>query len=102
PCARRVSERLAESHRSAEPLQHAARSLDRLHGAHVFLFLVESYGATVIDRPDLARDIDPVSDAIARSLADAGFDVASGLLSSPTYGGRSWLAQETVATGVRA
>jgi len=99
---RRRSDALAEIHRSDERLQHARRSLDRLHGAHVFLFLVESYGATVIDRPDLARDIDPVYDAIARSLADAGFDVASGLLSSPTYGGRSWLAQETVATGVRA
>jgi hypothetical protein len=99
---RRRAEARAEIRRSDDRLQHAPRKLGRLHGAHVFLFLIESYGATVIDRPDLARDIQPVYDATARVLAGAGFDLASGLLSSPTTGGRSWLAQETVATGVRA
>jgi hypothetical protein len=99
---RRRAAALADIRRNDEALARAAHGLGRLHGAHVFLFLVESYGATVIDRPDLARDIAPVYEATGRALAAAGFDVASGLLSSPTYAGRSWLAQETVATGVRA
>ena len=99
---RRRTEALAEIRRSDAGLRRAARGLGRLRGAHLFLFLVESYGATVLERPDLARDIEPVYDATARVLAGAGFDVASGLLSSPTYAGRSHLAQETLATGVRA
>jgi len=56
----------------------------------------------VLERPDLARAIDPVYGATGSALAGAGFDVASGLLSSPTYAGRSHLAQETLATGFRA
>ena len=99
---RRRADALAEIRRSDAGLRRAARGLGRLRGAHLFLFLVESYGATVLERPDLARDIEPVYDATARVLAGAGFDVASGLLSSPTYAGRSHLAQETLATGVRA
>ena len=83
-------------------LRHSARGIERLHGANVFLFLVESYGETVIDRPDLAREMAPTYAAVANTLRAAGFDVASGLLASPTYAGRSWLAQETLATGVAA
>jgi hypothetical protein len=56
----------------------------------------------VLDRPDMARGIDETYESAAKVLAGAGFDVASGLLSSPTYAGRSHLAQETLATGIRA
>jgi len=100
--ARRREEALAEIRRTDQRLQHAAPNLAWLHGANVFLFIVESYGETVLERPDLARGIQPVYEATGRALADAGFDVASGLLSSPTYAGRSHLAQETIATAFRA
>jgi hypothetical protein len=75
-------------------------NLEKLGGASVFLFLVESYGAAALERPDLAARMSPVYDRIESRLA--GFHVASGLLDSPTYAGRSWLAQETLLTGVRA
>jgi len=84
-----------------ERLRGAPHDLQRLQRASVFLFLVESYGATVIERPDHARRIEPVYAAAERRLQSAGFQVVSRLLSSPTYAGRSWLAQETLATGVR-
>jgi hypothetical protein len=84
-----------------EALRRSARGLAGLHGASVFLFLVESYGVTVLDRPELARQIDPVYAWAERTLHEGGFQVASGLLSSPTYAGRSWLAQATLATAVR-
>jgi hypothetical protein len=100
--ARRRAEAAAAIRRSDQVLQRAARGLGRLSGANVFVFVVESYGETVLERPDLARGIDPVYEATGRALAGAGFDVASGLLSSPTYAGRSHLAQETLATAVRA
>ena len=99
---RRRQAALAEIRRTDHDLRHAAGGLGRLRGANVFLFLIESYGETVLDRPDLARAIEPLYEATGGALAAAGFDVASGLLSSPTYAGRSHLAQETLATGVRA
>jgi len=103
--ARRRQDALAEIRQvdqRLQRLQDTTHRLARLQGANVFLFLVESYGETVLARPDLARQIEPVYEATGRDLARAGFDVASGLLSSPTYAGRSHLAQETLATGVRA
>jgi hypothetical protein len=100
--ARRRQEALAEIRRSEEALRRTPRTLGRARGTNVFLFLVESYGEAVLERPDLARAIDPVYGATGSALAGAGFDVASGLLSSPTYAGRSHLAQETLATGFRA
>jgi hypothetical protein len=100
--ARRRQEALAEIHRNDQRLREAARALGTWRGANVFLFLVESYGETVLERPDLARDIEPVYAAAGDALAAAGFDVASGLLTSPTYAGRSHLAQETLATGFAA
>ena len=51
---RRRQEALAEIRRNDQTLQRAAHGLGRLRGANVFLFLVESYGATVLDRPDLS------------------------------------------------
>jgi hypothetical protein len=82
---------------SIAPLGHP--DLARLHGASLLVFLIESYGATVLDQPDYARLIEPVYQRVASRLG--GFHIASGLLDSPTYAGRSWLAQQTLATGVR-
>jgi hypothetical protein len=67
----------------------------------VLVFLIESYGAVVVDEPDHARRIGPVYDAATAALQGHGFTVASGLLGSPTYAGRSWLAHTTLTTGVR-
>jgi hypothetical protein len=75
--------------------------LDRLHDADVLLILVESYGEVVLAEPAFARRLAPVYDAFEADLGRRGFAMASGLLASPTYGGRSWLAHGTLATGVR-
>lgn len=75
--------------------------LAALGGAPVFVFLIESYGAVTLDRPDHARRLGPVWDAATAALETHGFTVASSLLDSPTYAGRSWLAHTTLTTGVR-
>jgi hypothetical protein len=84
-----------------DQLRGLPRSLDRLHHADVLLFFIESYGQTVIDNPAYARRMAPAYDAFERELGARGFALASSLLSSPTYAGRSWLAHGTFATGVR-
>lgn len=75
--------------------------LTKLHRANVLIFVVESYGQTVLDRPEIAGRIEPVYAELDQSLRSKGFSIASSLLDSPTYGGRSWLAQATIITGVR-
>jgi hypothetical protein len=83
-------------------LKDVPRDLSRLGGANLLLFFVESYGATVLELPEQQRRILPVYQAIDAQLAAGGFQVASSLLDSPTYGGRSQLAHQAIATGVRA
>jgi hypothetical protein len=90
--------RIEATERTLATLPH---SLDKLGHASVFLFLIESYGAVVLDEPDHARRLAPVYAAATASLEAHGFTVASSLLSSPTYSGRSWLAHTTLTTSVR-
>jgi hypothetical protein len=90
--------RIEATGRTLAALPHA---LDKLGHASVFLFLIESYGAVVVDAPDHARRLAPVYDAATASLEAHGFQVASSLLASPTYSGRSWLAHTTLTTAVR-
>jgi hypothetical protein len=92
---------LARVRTISDQLRRGPHGLEKLARANVLLFFIESYGATVLDRPELARLIDPVYQETGAALTDRGFFVASSLIASPTYAGRSWLAHETIATGVR-
>jgi hypothetical protein len=92
---------IARVRAASDRLRAGRHGLEKLGRANVLLFFIESYGATVLDRPDLARLIAPVYQSTGAALADHGFFVASSLIGSPTYAGRSWLAHETIATGVR-
>ncbi len=94
-------ESLAGITRMRERLGTIPTGLELLHHADVQLILVESYGETVLERADFARRIEPVYNAFEAELGEHGFAIASSLLSSPTYGGRSWLAHAALATGVR-
>ncbi len=76
-------------------------SLDKLHGANVFIFFVESYGHTIFADQRHFPKIEPVLDAIEGNLKDQGFLACSTFFISPTYGGTSWLAHATLAGGVK-
>jgi hypothetical protein len=76
-------------------------SLDKLNGADVFIFFVESYGHTVFANKHHFKKIEPVLDAIEENLDDRDFRVYSTFFDSPTYGGASWLAHATLAGGLR-
>jgi phosphatidylglycerophosphate synthase len=84
-----------------EELRRTPSRLERLHHANVYLFFVESYGATVMNRPFFAERAMPVLRDVQAQLGDKGFAMASGRLDSATYGGMSWLAHATMLTGVR-
>jgi phosphatidylglycerophosphate synthase len=84
-----------------EVLRHTPTRLQRLHHANVLLLFVESYGVTVVERQLFTNKMLPALRTMETDLANHGFATASGLLTSATYGGMSWLAHATLLTGVR-
>jgi hypothetical protein len=78
----------------------ADRMLTALRGKDVIFTFVESYGRSAVEAPGLAPAIDQVLDDGTASLKAAGFASASGWLTSPTYGGGSWLAHSTLESGL--
>jgi hypothetical protein len=76
-------------------------NLNALNRTPVFFFVVESYGQTVFSDPDHAARVAPLVKAVEADLRAAGFGMCSAYLASPTFGGTSWLAHGTLASGVR-
>jgi hypothetical protein len=67
----------------------------------VYLVYLESYGTTVFDTPEFLAALRGPLTQFETSLRDAGYRFASNRLVSPTFGGGSWLAHATLASGVR-
>ena len=64
----------------------------------VFAF-VESYGRVAVEDPRISPGVDAVLDNGTGQLTAAGFTSRSAFLTSPTFGGISWLAHSTVQSG---
>ena len=84
----------------AEP-QPPASDLGRLRHRDVYLVFFESYGTTVLDDPQFASTIRPALDQFADAVEDAGYYMLSNRIVSPTFGGGSWLAHGTMASGLK-
>jgi uncharacterized membrane protein YidH (DUF202 family) len=74
--------------------------LKSLRGKDVVLTFVESYGRSAIEHPDLAPEIGAVLDDGTNRLRAKGFSARSAFVTSPTYGGGSWLAHATLTSGL--
>jgi phosphatidylglycerophosphate synthase len=74
--------------------------LPRLGDADVVLHFVESYGATAFDVPEIATVVEPGRAELAAALEASGRDVVSAFVTSPTFGGTSWLAHSSFMTGL--
>ncbi len=94
------TENLATIHQNTAELGKTPSSLDKLAGANVYLVFIESYGHTVFDDQRHLRLIRPVLSQYETELADQGFTVRSGFYKSPAFGGSSWLAHGSIASGV--
>ena len=70
--------------------------LTGLRGKDVLLVFVESYGRTALASPVVGSALK----AGDRRLQQAGFSSRSGFLTSPTFGGISWLAHSTLQSGL--
>ena len=71
-----------------------------LAGKDVIFGVVESYGRSVLEDPAMAAVLDPALRAGEQKLAAAGYHAKSGMLTSSTFGGGSWLAHATFQSGL--
>jgi hypothetical protein len=67
----------------------------------VYLVYIESYGTTVFDTPEFRSALRGPLAQFEAQLRGSGYSIASSRLVSPTFGGGSWLAHATLASGVR-
>lgn len=74
--------------------------LTRLRGKDVLVVFVESYGRVAVEGSQLSDRVRPVLDGGTRRLRAAGFGTRSTFLTSPTFGGISWLAHATLQSGL--
>ncbi len=76
------------------------RLLAGLKGNDFLLVFVESYGRTALDDPTHAETLRETLLQFEEELANNGFGVRSAWLTSPTFGGQSWLAHSTLLSGL--
>ena len=76
------------------------RLLTGLRGKDVLLVFVESYGRVAVQDSSISPRIDAALERGAAQLRAAGFSSRSAFLTSPTFGGLSWLAHSTLQSGV--
>lgn len=95
-------QRTFEKAAAADPLQQIPddQLLDGLRGKDVIVAFVESYGRVAIEGSGIAIGVTAVLNDGTRRLSDVGFSSRSAFLTSPTFGGLSWLAHATLQSGL--
>jgi hypothetical protein len=78
-----------------------AGNLAGLKRRDVYLVYIESYGTTVFDTPEFRSALRGPLTEFESALRLAGYTMASNRLVSPTFGGGSWMAHATLASGIR-
>jgi phosphatidylglycerophosphate synthase len=85
-----------------DPQRDVARDqlLAGLRGKNVLITFVESYGRGVVDGPRASDEVRSVLESGTTTLGTAGYASRSAFLTSPTFGGYSWLAHATLESGL--
>ncbi len=94
--------RFEQATRAADPESTvpAANLLTGLRGKDVVIAFVESYGQVAVQGSSFSPAIDSVLHQQNGKLTSAGWSTQSAWLSSPTFGGISWLAHSTLQSGL--
>ncbi|MDQ1739582.1 MAG: hypothetical protein QOE53_1234 [Pseudonocardiales bacterium] len=87
---------------TGDPLRDtpADKLLTGLRGKDVLIAFVESYGRVAVQDSAFSPGVAAVLDAGTSRLNAAGFCSRSAFLTSPTFGGISWLAHSTLQSGM--
>jgi hypothetical protein len=79
----------------------AANLLTGLRGKDVIIDFIESYGQVSVQGSSFSPPIDAILNTGTQQLSAAGFSAKSAFLTSPTFGGISWLAHGTLQSGLK-
>ena len=74
--------------------------LTGLRGKDVVIVFVESYGQVAVQGASFSAGVDALLRRSNASLASAGWSTQSAWITSPTFGGISWLAHSTLQSGL--
>jgi hypothetical protein len=85
-----------------DPMRGTPRAdlLAGLRGKDVIVAFVESYGRVAVQGSAFSPQVDAALNAGTSKLRAAGFSSRSAFLTSPTFGGISWLAHSTFQSGL--
>ncbi len=78
----------------------ASALLTGLRGKDVIIAFVESYGQVAVQGTSFSAGVDAVLRRRTASLARAGWSARSAWLTSPSFGGISWLVHSTLQSGL--
>lgn len=78
----------------------ASSDLIRLDNGDVFVIFLESYGAVAHKDANLSRAVTLRLRHMEKKLGADGWKMASAFLTSPTFGGASWLAHSSFLSGL--
>ena len=81
--------------------QREPGQLPGLAGHDVYLVYIESYGTVGLDDPAYRQILAPAFAEFASTVTAADYQLVASRFLSPTYGGGSWLAHGTMASGVK-
>jgi hypothetical protein len=79
----------------------ASDLLTGLRGKDVIVDFIESYGQVAVQGSSFSPPIDSILNTGTKQMSAAGFSAKSAFLTSPTFGGISWLAHATLQSGLR-
>lgn len=77
-----------------------AELLSALRGKDVLIAFIESYGRTALEGSPSSSPVRAVLDGGTSRLHASGYSSRSAFLTSPTFGGLSWLAHATLQSGL--
>jgi hypothetical protein len=81
--------------------QRESADLAKLKQRDVLLIYFESYGTVALDNPTYRDAIAPALARFTAKTESAGYTLLSNRIVSPTFGGGSWLAHGTMASGTK-
>ncbi|MGX7681696.1 CDP-alcohol phosphatidyltransferase family protein [Jatrophihabitans sp. DSM 45814] len=98
----RDQQRFETALHTADPEAHipASDGLTRLRGKDVLIVFIESYGQVAVQDTSFSPGVDAVLHRSTVALRQAGWSTQSAWLTSPTFGGISWLAHSTLQSGL--
>ncbi len=95
-----IREQAAFERALASDLHPGTGVLSKLEGKDVVIAFLESYGRVAVQDSALSAGVSEVLREGGAQLARDGYSAQSAFLTSPTFGGVSWLAHSTLQSGV--